>query len=153
MPPPTGPLVRPATAPDRDAWLGMRDALWPGERDEHAAEIDRFLRGERTNPLETLLAFSSDDAAIGFVELSLREFAEGCASSPVCYVEGWFVAAEHRRSGVGAALIRAAADWGRARGAREMASDVELDNEISLTAHRALGFDEVARAVLLRRDL
>lgn len=28
---------------------------------------------------------------LGFVELSLRPYAEGCASSPVPYIEAWYV--------------------------------------------------------------
>ena len=69
------------------------------------------------------------------------------------YVEGWWVDADARRQGVGAALVRAAEAWSRERGFTEMASDVLLDNDGSHAAHRALGFAEVERVVLYRKAL
>jgi aminoglycoside 6'-N-acetyltransferase I len=36
---------------------------------------------------------------------ALRSHAEGCTSTPVAYLEGWFVEAEHRGRGVGAMLL------------------------------------------------
>jgi aminoglycoside 6'-N-acetyltransferase I len=145
--------VRPLTPSDRDVWLALRLALWPGDASEHVPTVDSFLAGDRTNPAEVLLAVDADGAPIGFAELSLRSWAEGCRTTPVCYLEGWYVDPAHRRRGVGGSLVRAAEAWGHARGAREMASDADLDNATSHAAHRALGFDEVGRAVLYRRSL
>ncbi|HWG17323.1 MAG TPA: hypothetical protein VN678_05640 [Acidobacteriaceae bacterium] len=49
--------------------------------------------------------------------------------------------------------MRAAEEWARAHGAREMASDALIDNEPSELAHRALGFEVVDRCVHLRKSL
>jgi aminoglycoside 6'-N-acetyltransferase I len=89
----------------------------------------------------------------GFVEVGTRPYAEGCDSSPVGYVEAWYVEPALRRRGFGARLIAAAADWTRARGMSELASDALLDNAVSIDAHRALGFAEIERIVCFRKRL
>ncbi len=90
---------------------------------------------------------------VGFLELGLRSVAEGCTSSPVPYVEGWYVAADWRRRGVGGALMQAAEEWSRARGYTELGSDTEEANRLSRAAHAALGFEEVETLVVLRKPL
>src|SRR5262249_58795557 len=72
---------------------------------------------------------------------------------PVGYVEGWFVDADLRRQGVGRRLLEAAEQWATAHGCKEMASDAQMENEVSLAAHQALGFEESSRAVHLRKRL
>ena len=144
--------VRAAGPEDLEGWVAMRERLWPGELEEHRREAEVFFAGERRNPLEVLVAVV-DGAAVGFAELSIREFVDGCATDRVAYLEGWFVEEEHRRTGVGRALVEDAEAWGRTQGCREFASDVEPDNQRSLDAHRALGFEETGRAVNLRKDL
>jgi aminoglycoside 6'-N-acetyltransferase I len=74
-------------------------------------------------------------------------------SSPVGYLEGIFVVPEHRRSGVGEALVRAAEAWARERGCTEMASDRQLDNEPSGVFHEAVGYEEAERIVCYRKSL
>jgi aminoglycoside 6'-N-acetyltransferase I len=90
---------------------------------------------------------------LGFVELSLRPYAEGCASSPVPYIEAWYVTAEARHTGVGRALVEAAENWARLRGFTEMGSDALLENDASHAAHQALGFEKVERIVCYRKSL
>ena len=58
-----------------------------------------------------------------------------------------------RRRGVGRALVEAAEEWARSRGCRQMASDAELWNDVSHKAHGAIGYREVARLVLYKKDL
>ena len=89
----------------------------------------------------------------GFLEASIRPYAEDCATWPVGYVEGWFVDADLRRQGVGRRLLEAAEQWATAQGCREMASDAQMENEVSLAAHKALGFEESSRAIHLRKRL
>jgi aminoglycoside 6'-N-acetyltransferase I len=49
----------------------------------------------------------------------------------VGYIEGWFVYEALRNRGIGKELMRAAEDWAREHGCREMASDTWIDNEES----------------------
>ena len=55
------------------------------------------------------------------------------------------VAPEARRSGLGAALLDAALDRAKARGARRMLLEVRASNEPALALYRKLGFTELAR--------
>lgn len=131
----------------------MRDSLWPDESGDHPREIARYFSTPRTNPLEVLLACLGSGTPIGFVELSIRQYAEGCASDRVAFVEGWFVEPVHRGHGVGAALMAAAEEWGRASECAELASDTPLENDPSIAAHKALGFEEIERLVCFREAL
>lgn len=146
-------FVRPVAPADGPAWQRMREALWPDVSGTHAREIARYFSGHRTIPAEVLVACLGSGAPIGFVELSIRAYAEGCGTDRVAFVEGWFVESEYRRQGIGASLIAAAEEWGRASRCSELASDTQVFNETSITAHRALGFDEVERLVCFRKSL
>ena len=144
--------IRSATVDDTEAWLGMREALWPdGDAASHPGEIEQYFAGALRNVLEVLLALDEKDTAIGFAELSIRNCAEDCVTDRVAYLEGWNVTQEARRRGVGRALVAAAIEWGRRQGCTEFASDTTLDNVISAAAHLALGFIETARLRCFRR--
>ena len=146
--------VRLATSADAGAWLRMRSALWPeGSESEHRDEIDRFLAGQLSQPLATLLAMNSSGDAVGFLELSIRAYAEDCVTDHVAYLEGWYVVPEARRQGVGAALVHAAEEWARSQGCTEFASDALIDNHVSAAAHRALGFQETVQIRCFRKAL
>ena len=147
--------VRAAKPEDAGAWLQLRHALWPeGSEAEHREEIDRFFaRGVQRDSSAVLLAEDDDGRILGFAELSLRPYAEGCRSSPVAYLEGWFVLPEARGQGLGRALVAASETWGRSQGCTEFGSDTSPDNEISAAAHRAMGFTEVGLVRGFRKEL
>src|SRR5439155_36668 len=108
--------------------------------DLNAAIRERVTRDlGRDDAAEVIIACDDSGEPIGFAELSIRPYAEGCHSGRVAYLEGWFVEPAARRKGVGAALLKAAEDWGRASGCTELASDAEIGNDESVSAHRALG--------------
>jgi aminoglycoside 6'-N-acetyltransferase I len=130
----------------------MRCALWPeGTAADHRRGMIEWLsRPDAT----VLVAVRPDGTRLGgFAEVGTRPYADGCDSSPVAFLEGWYVDADLRRAGVGTALVRAAEDWARGRGLTEFASDALLDNVTSHRAHEALGFAEVERAVRDRKAL
>jgi aminoglycoside 6'-N-acetyltransferase I len=129
----------------------MRNALWPGSFDDHDRETRAFFEAD-VEPFAVLVA-ESDGRLVGFLELDFRKYAEGCESSPVPFIEGWYVEAALRRQGIGRALVEAAEAHARALGFAEIASDAEIMNTGSHDAHRALGFDEVERIVCFRRSL
>jgi aminoglycoside 6'-N-acetyltransferase I len=131
----------------------MRRRLWPEETEpgEHEREIRAYF-ADPGNAI-TFVAELATGGLAGFIEIDLRSYAEGCLSRPVPYIEGWFVDEDVRRQGIGEALVRTAEAWARDAGFREMASDVEPENDASLKAHRVLGYEEVARVVCFRRAL
>ncbi|HEX5634533.1 MAG TPA: GNAT family N-acetyltransferase [Gemmatimonadales bacterium] len=143
--------VRPLEPRDHDEWLRMREALWP-ELDRAGHDID--AREWLAQPdVVVLVAERPAGGLAGFAEVGTRAYVDGCATSPVADLEGWFVDADVRRAGVGAALVRAAERWARERGLSEFASDALLDNVDSQRAHEALGFTEVERAVRYAKRL
>ena len=126
--------------------------------DPDPQEIDDWFdaaEGEGT-PLvgvAVLVADRGDGSLAGFVELGSRRYAEGCATTPVAYLEGWYVDPDVRRAGLGKRLLEAAEAWAKANGFSEIASDTELANDRSLKAHLALGFEEVERQICFRKSL
>lgn len=139
--------VREFRSADRYAYQALREKLWPDCSD--ADNDSWFARGDAT----TFVAERENGSLCGFVEVGSRPYAEGCESSPVGYIEGWWVDADVREQGIGRALIDAAEQWARAKGYSEMASDALLENSISHSAHRALGYAEVERLVTFRKSL
>ncbi len=146
-------MIRPVERTDFNAWERMRTALWPEAAADHGPEIAKYFSADRTNPAEVLIACAGSGAPVGFVELSIRAYAEGCFSDRIAFVEGWFVEAGYRNRGAGTALMAAAEEWARAAGCTELASDTETHNETSIAAHKALGFEEVERIVCFRKAL
>ena len=102
-------IIRPLRSSDHLEWFALRSALWP-ECQQADNENDTLLFTSKPHQFAGFVS-ESDGYLTGFLEASLREYADGCATSPVGYVEGWFVLPKHRLSGVGRALIEAAEDW------------------------------------------
>lgn len=145
-------IVRNATELDIEHWCNMRTALWPDDQASHQAEIHNFFSDKSHNIHECLLVEAAG-IPIGFLELSLRGYAEGSENSEVPYVEGWFVDEKHRGNGVGRKLMDAAEAWATKSGYSELASDTEVDNEASIVAHKSLGFKETDRVVCFLKKL
>ena len=131
----------------------MRSELWPGSKEDHAREIERFFDGQVREPLAVLIATDFSGAAVGFAELSIHPYAEGCTTDRVGYLEGWYVVPEARGRGIGRALVAASEDWARSQGCSEFASDAEVDNEVSIAAHLALGFTDRGAVRLFSKTL
>jgi len=147
--------VRPAGAADAAVWLELRRALWPEDvPGEHRREVDAYFAGKfPRHPWAVLLAEDDAGSALGFAEVSIRPWAEGCRTHRVAYLEGWFVAADARERGAGRALVTAAEAWGRDQGCAEFASDADPENEVGVAAHRALGFADAGLVRCFRKDL
>jgi aminoglycoside 6'-N-acetyltransferase I len=151
--------IRPAHLSDLDQLAHLCEALWPSSSAaEHAQELRLILEGNATlvvtMPIEIFVADTSGGTLVGFVEVDLRSHADGCNSSqPVGYIEGWYVAEDHRHLGIGNKLLEQAEHWARGHGCAEIASDALIDNEVSQRAHEALGYEVVDRCVHYRKRL
>lgn len=143
----TNPGIRLYTPADYAEWRRMRTALWP---DQTEADMRAWLaRADGA----VLVAVRESTGLCGFAEAGARSWADGCLTSPVAYLEGWYVDPDVRHRGIGRALLRGVEGWARANGYQELASDTGLENTVSQRAHERLGFTEVERAVLYRKDL
>jgi len=127
--------IRHAVEGDRADWVRRRDALWPGSLSDHEAESRQHF--ERAEVVPIVFVAEADRRVIGFLELDYRKYAPGCTSSPVPFIEGWYVDPAYQGQGTGRALVHAAG----------------LDNANGIAAHLALGYEEVERAVYFRRSL
>ncbi len=83
----------------------------------------------------------------------MRECAEGAASSPVGFLEGWYVVEEARKRGVGRKLVEAGESWAKSMGCTEIASNTQIWRTESIEAHRRIGYEEVARDVNILKRL
>ena len=144
--------VRPVAENDLSEWLRLRKLLWDELSDaEHKIEMTDIY--DHTDSQLVLVAETDNEKLVGFLEASIRPFVEDCETDNVGYLEGWFVEEKYREHGIGATLVEAAEDWAREKECEEMASDAEVGNELSLTAHQKLGYEETSRLVHLRKVL
>ncbi|MGH7621450.1 MAG: GNAT family N-acetyltransferase, partial [Gemmatimonadaceae bacterium] len=98
--------VRPYQDSDWDEWLRMSGELFPNEP---AGEIAAGMHAFRSRfDAAVFVAERPEGGLAGFVEAGARAYADGCETSPVGYLEAWYVDPDVRRSGVGHALVAAA---------------------------------------------
>ncbi len=146
-------VIESSSTPAQAGWLELRRELWPHcADDEHVKEMTAFC----TNPSRYVqgVAYSTMRQPLGFVEASLRtDYVNGTSTSPVAFLEGLYVLPEKRGKGIARALVARVEAWARAVGCRELASDALIDNHVSHTVHRALGFDETERVIYFRKSL
>lgn len=141
--------VRRLTADDLPEFRRMRRALWPSAEESEADE----LLGRAAGEYVVFVAERDGGGLAGFAEVGTRNYAEGCTSSPVAYLEGIWVDSDRRRDSVGVALVDVALAWAQEYGFQDSASDCALDNDVSYAFHRALGFAEVDRIVCFKRSV
>lgn len=144
--------VRRLAETDLNEWFRLRKMLWDNtDDDDHKAEIVDII--EHADTQAVFVAENSNGGLVGFLEVSIRPFVEDCETDNVGYLEGWFVEDPHRKQGIGTALVGMAEEWARQNGCTEMASDAEIGNELSLAAHKQLGYKVTSRLVHLRKQV
>ena len=136
---------------DFEAYCGLRIMLWPMPNEDNRREASQVLA--ESQKWAVFLATGERGKPLGFVEVRLRDHAEGASSSPVGFLEGWYVVAEVRKEGVGRRLVEHAESWARSMGCTEMASNTEIERTGSIEAHKRLGYEEVERDVCFLKGL
>ncbi len=139
-------VVRRAHRTDVPQWLSMRRALWPDcPLRDHRKEIAGILADARYQPV--WVAEDADGELAGFLEASVRNYADGAGRENVGYLEGCYVRPRLRKRGIGHELVKAAERWAAQRGFRHMGSDTWIGNKGSHCAHLAMGYREAGRDI------
>jgi aminoglycoside 6'-N-acetyltransferase I len=135
---------RRVTHEDKAEWFRMRKGIWPEAPDEYMTfDMDEILAND-----DYFVIFACDDGKpIGLTEAQIRDYGEGCETSPVGYLEGWYVQEDYRGKRIAGIMTQAAENWIREKGCTEVASDTWLDNQPSIRAHLNMGYTEVERLV------
>lgn len=143
--------IREIVESDRGHWVRLREALWPGALSDHDSETRKHFEKRPKAPV--IFVAEVDGRVVGFLELDYRKYAPGCSSSPVPFIEGWYVEPALQGRGIGRGLVEAAEAHARAAGHDEIASDAQFENADGIAAHLALGYEDVERIVCFRRSL
>ena len=95
--------IRRAAPEDKPEWLRMRKGLWPEAPLNYLSlDLDKLL----ANPNAGIFVASDPQGQlIGFIESGLRDYGEGCNSSPVGYIEAWYVDPHMRGQKLGRDLV------------------------------------------------
>ena len=142
--------IRVMTEADHDGWIALRNRLWPEYSADHAGDVSEMLEKGTT---WGFIAEDPSGAALGFAEVSVRAYANGCEQRPVPFLEGIWVDPRAQRQGVGRSLIDHIAVFAKDRGFTELCSDALLENTTSHAAHAGWGFAETERVIYFRKAL
>jgi len=134
-----------------DRWSFMRNALYGELEDDFQREEMKAITNDPENRA-SYIAYEIG-SEVGMIELSLRNFVDGCLSSPVGYIEGIYINESLRGKGYGRKLVDEARGWAKEKGCTELAADSELSNVEAQQFHQALGFEETYRIVQYKMSL
>jgi ribosomal protein S18 acetylase RimI-like enzyme len=132
--------IRRATASDLERVVPLFDAYRQFYRKPPDLELarrfiaERFERGDST----IFLALGDGDDAVGFGQL-FPSLSSGAAAR-IFILNDLYVAPSARKSGVGRALLEAAAAFGRAEGAVRLTLSTELTNTPAQALYEAAGW-------------
>lgn len=93
--------IRPAAEKDQADWCRLRGQLWPDGADQHVVELADHFAGRSIDIEHAEVAVDDGDRVIGFIELNLRDFAEG-RGNRACPT--WKPGSWTRRGGGGASV-------------------------------------------------
>ena len=71
--------------------------------DEYLLDIKCMLNGRNAKGWS---AFLPNQSPVGFAEISIRDYANGCRAQPVPFLEGFWIIKPYRRQGVVFALVK-----------------------------------------------
>ena len=107
-------------------------------------DIKCILDGRKRKGWSALLP---DQSPVGFAEISIRDYANGCRAQPVPFLDGIWVMKPYRRQGVVFALVKTIKRDCQEQGITELCSSAHIENTLSHSAHQSWGLDETDRVV------
>jgi GNAT superfamily N-acetyltransferase len=136
----TGIEVRQATVADLNLLVPLFDAYRQFYRQPSDPErAHRFLLDRLEREQSAVFLASEGAVAAGFTQL-YPSFSSG-AMAPILILNDLFVAPDARGRGVGSALLRAAADYGRRTGALRLVLSTEITNTTAQSVYERLGWE------------
>ncbi len=133
------------------AWRELRKELYRDVEDTfHDTEMELIFSAADAT---CFLGDTDSGETVAMLELTLRNYVDGCLGRPVGYIEGIYLRQGWRGRNNGRALVDFAAEWFRSRGCRDMAADAELDNTRAQAFLAAVGFFETYRVVEFKKSL
>jgi len=140
--------IRPVTAADTPAVAALSGELgYETETGDMAARLAAVLAA----PGHAVFAAEGGDGAVlGWVHVCARLLL---IDPPSAFVEGLVVAPGERRRGVGRALMAAAEDWARGRGAQVIRLRSGATREDAHAFYRALGYHQGKPALGFEKPL
>jgi GNAT superfamily N-acetyltransferase len=131
--------VRQATVADLDLLVPLFDAYRQFYRQPSEPERARRFLLERFEHRQSVILLAFENAAaVGFTQL-YPSFSSG-AMAPIFILNDLFVAPAARRRGVGAALLEAAAGYGRRAGALRLVLSTEVTNTTAQSVYERMGW-------------
>jgi GNAT superfamily N-acetyltransferase len=149
--------IRSAQESDRDLLLELAERLQEGvapwrDPDDVRRAVVGWVReslADLSDPDSAAFVAERSGQAVGFVCVSERTHFTGEVDT---YIGELVVAKMAQGEGVGRALVRAAEDWGRARGRKRVVVDTGAANAPARQFYAALGYEEeditVSRAIV-----
>ena len=143
-------IIKKVSKDDFAEYAHLRHKLWP--QDSVLEHIDTFTDLYLNHLYHAFIAYINGEA-VGFAEISIRPFVNGCLHRPVGFLEGIWVAPEHQRRNIGAQMLYYCEVWAKDEGAQEIGSDAYLENTACHHAHKSWGFEETKKVVYFRKKL
>lgn len=141
-------IIRKADLMDLDEVNRLGELLWPDSENLKDEFREIILSSD------AVIYIAVDEVPIGFSHFALRrDYVNGCSDTPTGYLEGIYVEEAYRNKGIAKKLVNEGQLWSKSLGAREMGSDVLIDNEDSMKFHEKIGFKEVERVVCYIREI
>jgi ribosomal protein S18 acetylase RimI-like enzyme len=147
--------IREATERDYEALCAIieqvdsihQDALPKRFKDSNGPPREReYILNAIRSPDVDIFVAETESGLVGFVHVMIRNVPDIPILVPRRHavVENLAVREEHRRIGIGLALMERAEDWARAKGATSIELNVYAFNDVAQRFYRKLGYETLS---------